>query len=91
MWIRSLGLEDPLEEDMEPTPVFLPGEFHEQRSLVACSPWNCKVRHNSATEHSELIWLRIPFLRSYRQFPAAYTVSQHGSLLLQSQQRASLY
>ena len=25
-----------------PTPVFLPGEFHGQRSLVGCSPWGCK-------------------------------------------------
>ena len=23
----------------QPTPVFLPGESHEQRSLVGCSPW----------------------------------------------------
>ena len=28
-WIQSLGWEDPLEEGMEPTPVFLSGE----------SPW----------------------------------------------------
>ena len=33
-WVRSLGQEDPLEEDMEPTPVFLPGESHGPRSLV---------------------------------------------------------
>ena len=26
----------------QPTPVFLPGEFHRQRSLVGYSPWNCK-------------------------------------------------
>ena len=25
-----------------PTPVFLPGEFHGQRSLVGYSPWGCK-------------------------------------------------
>ena len=25
-WVRSLGWEDPLEEGMAPTPVFLPGE-----------------------------------------------------------------
>ena len=25
-----------------PTPVFLPGEFHRQRSLVGYSPWSCK-------------------------------------------------
>ena len=24
------------------TPVLLPGEFHEQRSLVGYSPWGCK-------------------------------------------------
>ena len=27
-WIISLGREDLLEEEMTPTPVFLPGEFH---------------------------------------------------------------
>ena len=26
----------------QPTPVFLPGEFHEQRSLVGYSPWSRK-------------------------------------------------
>ena len=34
----------------QPTPVFLPGEFHGQRSLVGCSPWNCRVGHNLATQ-----------------------------------------
>ena len=34
--VQSLGLEDPLEI---PTPVFLPGEFHGQRSLAGYSPW----------------------------------------------------
>ena len=33
-WVRSLGQEDPLEEGMEPTAVFLPGESHGPRSLV---------------------------------------------------------
>ena len=26
----------------KPTPVFLPGKFHRQRSLVDYSPWDCK-------------------------------------------------
>ena len=26
----------------QPTPVFLPGEFHGQRSLECCSPWVAK-------------------------------------------------
>ena len=31
------------------TPVFLPGEFHDLRSLVGYSPWGCRVGHNSAS------------------------------------------
>ena len=42
MQFRSLGWEDPLEEGMTITPVFLPGESHGQRSLVAYSPEGCK-------------------------------------------------
>ena len=38
MQVQSLGWEDPLEEGMEPTPVFLPGESHAQRSLVGYCP-----------------------------------------------------
>ena len=33
-WIRSLGREDPWRREWLPTPVFLPGEFQGQRSLV---------------------------------------------------------
>ena len=36
-WVQSLGWEDPLEEGMA-TPVFLPGEFQGQRSLVGYTP-----------------------------------------------------
>ena len=33
-WVRSLDWEVPLEQEWLPTPVFLPGGFHGQRSLV---------------------------------------------------------
>ena len=36
--VQSLGQEDPLEKGMATTPVFLPGEFHGQRSLAGYSP-----------------------------------------------------
>ena len=39
--VQSLGREDPLEKKL-PTSVFLPGEFHGQRSLVGYSPWGGK-------------------------------------------------
>ena len=42
MQVQSLGWEDPLEEGVQPAPVFLPGESHGQRSLVGYSPWGCK-------------------------------------------------
>jgi len=31
---------------MATTPVFLPGEFHGQRSLVGYSPWGCRVGYD---------------------------------------------
>ena len=37
-WIWSLGWGNPLEKGMELTPVFLPGEFHGQQSLVGYGP-----------------------------------------------------
>ena len=44
--VGSLGWEDPLEKEWLPTPVFLPREFHGQRSLVGSSPWDHRVGHN---------------------------------------------
>jgi len=38
MQVQSLGREDPLEEGLATHAVFLPGEFHGQRSLVIYSP-----------------------------------------------------
>ena len=29
----------------QPTPVFLPGKVHGQRSLVGCSPWGYMTEH----------------------------------------------
>ena len=38
-WVQSLGGEDLLEEGKTTASVFLPGEFHGQRSLASFSPW----------------------------------------------------
>ena len=40
--VRSMGQEDPLVKGKELTPVFLPGEFHGQRSMMGSSPQGCK-------------------------------------------------
>ena len=34
-WVQSLGWKIPWRREWEPTPVFLPGEFHWQRSLAS--------------------------------------------------------
>ena len=39
-----------------PTPVFLPGEFHGQRSLVGYSPWGHRVRHDWTT-NTFILWI----------------------------------
>ena len=54
MWVSSLGWEDPLEEELQPTPVFSPGESYGQRSLVGYSPWGHK--ESDTTE-----WLTFTF------------------------------
>ena len=41
-WVRSLGWEDPLGSECQPTPVFLLGEFPGQKSLVGYSPYGHK-------------------------------------------------
>ena len=46
-WVQSLSWEDTLEKGTAPTPVFLPGEFHEQRSLINSSSWGSKESHTS--------------------------------------------
>ena len=48
--VRSLTEEGPPEE--EPTPVFLPGEFHRQRNLVGYSPWGHKESDTTRTQHT---------------------------------------
>ena len=40
--VQTLSQEDPLEKKWQSTPVFLPGEFYGQGSLVDYSPWGYK-------------------------------------------------
>ena len=40
--IPTPGQEAPLEQEWQPTLLFLPGKFHEQKSLVGYCPWGQK-------------------------------------------------
>ena len=57
--------------EWQPTPVFLPGEFHGQRSLVGYSPWDHKksdttkrLTHTHTHTHTTLLgsWPRLAIL-----------------------------
>ena len=39
---------------MTPTPIFLPGKFHEQRSLMGYSPWGRKESDTAEHTHTHL-------------------------------------
>ena len=78
MWdtqVRSLGQKDPWgsewqpwRREWQPTPVFLPGEYCGQRSLVGYSPW-CR-RELTTAEHAHrgtyivTLTLNIPLILS---------------------------
>ena len=45
------GCGDPWKRPWQPTPVFLPGESHRQRSLACYSSWGCKESDMTETKH----------------------------------------
>ena len=50
--VQFLGRESLLEKEIQPTPVFLPGKSHGQRSLAGYSAWGReRVGHNLGTKH----------------------------------------
>ena len=52
-WVTSLSLSTftHWRRKWQPTPVFLPGESHGQRSLVGCSPWG-----HTESDTTEATW-----------------------------------
>ena len=66
--VWSLGWEDPLKKEMQPTPVFLPGKSHGQRSLIGYRPWGCKESDTTSLSLSLYLlyrdWLFITVLQT---------------------------
>ena len=52
--ISGLG-RFPWRRKWQPTPVFLPGEFRGQRSLVGCSPWGYTELDMTDPAHSHIL------------------------------------
>ena len=73
-WVWSLGREDPLEKEWQPTPVFMPGKSRGPRSLVGYSPWGCKELDTTERLHFTLLHdagfediRRQPWVQGYRR------------------------
>ena len=58
-----------------PTPVFLPGEFHGQRSLGGYSPWGSRVGHE---------WLTNTHNLKIFNFPKNFSIMANSSKYLKS-------
>ena len=54
-WVRKI----PWRSEQQPTPVFLPGESHGQRSLVGYSPWKSDITKHltQQTPSTSTYWL----------------------------------
>ena len=87
--VQSLGCEDHLEKGMQPTPVFLPGEFHGQKSLVGYSTWGRKESDRTKqltytiNSYFKIHSKHYTFLVVFSEFPhpAPYTDRDTSSLV----------
>ena len=82
-WVRRFSWR----RKRQPTPVFLPGKFHGQRSLAGYSP--CGHRHNWAHTRTQFVIKRLVFVRKL------VSVSEHNHCaylmnLIQTQQKNML-
>ena len=91
--VWSLGREDPRvrkipwRREWLPTSVFLPGEFHEQRSLVGYNPWGLKKSDTTEQptlftfmiclvaliKSGDIYWLIFLYLSSWKCLPLNYS------------------
>ena len=58
--VQSLVQKIPWRREWLPTPIFLPGEFHGQRSLTGYSPWG-HIESNT-TNQLTFTYLPLPFI-----------------------------
>ena len=49
-WVGKI----PWSRKWQPTPVFLAGKFHRQRSLADYSPWSCKESDRTGHTHTHV-------------------------------------
>ena len=86
MQVRSLDQEDSLEEGMEPTPVFLPGESHGQRSLAGYSPGVAKCQTQLSDFHTSVQFSSVQSLSRVRLLATSGIAAHQASLSITNSQ-----
>ena len=74
MRLQSQSREDPLGRAWQPTPVFLLGKYHEQRSLAGCSLLGCKeldMTETTTHTHTHTLSLSLSLSLSHLGFPGS--------------------
>ena len=69
-WVETISWR----RKWQPTPVFLPGEFHWQWSLVDYSPWSQRVGHDLATKQWQNIATKQQQMRYSINFSIAFVL-----------------
>ena len=69
-WVRSLGGEDPLEEEMATHSSLLPGESHGQRSLEGYSPRGHE--ESFITEHTHTLTLIVTMSKPVKPLSSSF-------------------
>ena len=90
-WVRKISWR----RAWQPTPVFLPGESHGQRSRVGYSPWGCKesdttdVTEHACTHHYLFICPKFRFRNLILSFHSPDDNTVHFAPQLDNPQRFS--
>ena len=80
--VQSLGREDRREKGMHPSPVFLPGESHGQRSLSGYSPQVCKELNTTEATWHGMATLKTCFFRTRNIFYLTVLLGEDSELTI---------
>ena len=76
MWVRSLGQEDPLEEEMTTHSSILAWRIPWTENLVGYSPWGHKESDMTEVMEQQHVARRVPYLEIFKYFfPSSFKVS----------------
>ena len=76
IWVQSVSWEDPWRRVWQPTLVLLPGESHEQRSLVRYTVHGVAKSWTRLSNFTICLWLALEFFTAEAKNPYSAAVTQ---------------